>query len=123
MSQRLLNLKTGQFAEHRLKEPNTFSDMPSSLAPETTSHSREKEQSAPVMYTQRGSSTNSSYIEDDTRKSAAVVVAAKLAASTSSVQMLTYVLSSRASVGVIGNQSTEFSGEYPSDKKPKLENG
>ncbi|PIA50978.1 hypothetical protein AQUCO_01100059v1 [Aquilegia coerulea] len=123
MSQRLLNLKTGQFAEHRLKEPNTFSDIPSSLAPETTADGREKEQSAPVMYTQRGPSTNSSYVEDDPRKSAAAAVAAKLAASTSSAQMLTYVLSSLASEGVIGNQSTESSGEYPSEKKPKLENG
>ncbi|KAF9622354.1 hypothetical protein IFM89_031157 [Coptis chinensis] len=120
--QQLLNIKSGQFAEHRLKEPSTYSDTHSSLVPETTD-GREKEQSAPVMYTQRGPLNSCSLKEDDPRKSAAAAVAAKLAASTSSAQMLTYVLSSLASEGVIGSQSTESSSEYASGKRPKLENG
>lgn len=120
--QQLLNFKSGQLPE-RSKEPSTFSTTPSSFVPDNTVDGREKEQSAPVMYTQRGPLSSSSYAEEDPRKSAAAAVAAKLAASTSSAQMLTYVLSSLASEGVIGNQSNESTGEYLSEKKQKLENG
>lgn len=64
----------------------------------------DREQSAPVMYTRQVSyPEKSGHIEEDPRKSAAAAVAAKLTASTSSVQMLSYVLSSLASEGVIGN--------------------
>ncbi|PPS02660.1 hypothetical protein GOBAR_AA18001 [Gossypium barbadense] len=49
-------------------------------------------------------------------------VAAKLTASTSSAQMLSYVLSSLASEGVLGNPMKESSGDYSSEKRPKLEN-
>ncbi|KAE9445946.1 hypothetical protein C3L33_22156, partial [Rhododendron williamsianum] len=55
-------------------------------------------------------------------KAAAAAVAAKLTASTSSAQMLTYVLSSLASEGVIGNKMKESSSDYPSEKRTKLEN-
>ncbi|GFY83198.1 ENTH/VHS family protein [Actinidia rufa] len=55
-------------------------------------------------------------------KAAAAAVAAKLTASTSSAQMLTYVLSSLASEGVIGNAMKDPSGDYPSEKRAKLEN-
>lgn len=49
-------------------------------------------------------------------------MAAKLTASTSSAQMLSYVLSSLASQGVIGNPTKDSSGQYPSEKRPKLDN-
>ncbi|XP_071914974.1 uncharacterized protein [Coffea arabica] len=81
-----------------------------------------KEQSAPVMYSQQVSFTEkSSHLEEDT-KSAAAAVAAKLTASSSSAQMLTFVLSSLASEGVIGNPVKESPSDYPSEKRPKLEN-
>lgn len=62
----------------------------------------------------------SSHIEDP--KSAAAAMAAKLTASSSSAQMLTYVLSSLASEGVIGNSIKESSGEYSAEKRAKIEN-
>ncbi|XVF59988.1 hypothetical protein PTKIN_Ptkin08bG0006500 [Pterospermum kingtungense] len=80
------------------------------------------EQSAPVMYTQQVSfPDNSGHIEDP-RKSAAAAVVAKLTASTSSAEMLSYVLSSFASEGVVGNPMKESSGDYPYEKRAKLEN-
>lgn len=83
----------------------------------------DKEQSAPVMYTHAAPFPEKSvHMEEDPRKSAAAAVAAKLTASTSSAQMLSYVLSSLASEGVIGNTMKESSGDYPSEKRPKLEN-
>ncbi|KAL2507634.1 hypothetical protein Fot_31281 [Forsythia ovata] len=63
----------------------------------------------------------SGHIEEDL-KSTADAVAAKLTASTSSVEMLTYVLSSQASEGVISNQIKELAGDYSSKKKAKIEN-
>ncbi|XP_022774226.1 regulation of nuclear pre-mRNA domain-containing protein 1A-like isoform X3 [Durio zibethinus] len=87
------------------------------------SQSEQAEQSAPVMYARQVSfPDNSGHIEEDPRKSAAAAVAAKLTASTSSAEMLSYVLSSLASEGVIGNPMKESSGDYPSEKRPKLEN-
>lgn len=83
----------------------------------------DREQSAPVMYTQATSySEKSVHMKEDPRKSAAAAVAAKLTASTSSAQMLSYVLSSLASEGVIGNPVKESSSDYQSEKRPKLEN-
>lgn len=60
---------------------------------------------------------NSTHIEQDP-KSAAAAMAAKLTASSSSAQMLTYVLSSLASEGVVMGNSIE----EPAEKKAKLEN-
>ncbi|KAM1058381.1 hypothetical protein ACFX2B_023032 [Malus domestica] len=81
-----------------------------------------REQSAPVMYTQQVAfAEKSSHGEEDSRKSAAAAVAAKLTASTSSAQVLSYVLSSLASEGVISNPINESSGDYPSEKRLKLE--
>ncbi|XP_059640020.1 uncharacterized protein LOC132282378 [Cornus florida] len=80
------------------------------------------ERSAPVMYTRQVPfAEKSGHIEEDP-KSAAAAVAAKLTASTSSAQMLTYVLSSLASEGVIGNPMKESSSDYPSEKRHKPEN-
>ncbi|XP_058103026.1 uncharacterized protein LOC131246693 [Magnolia sinica] len=127
ISRRLLTNNSGQLmGDQRPKEATTFSDAPLSFVSETPASGGEKEQSAPVMYIQRGPSlpdNNSLQIEEDHRKTAAAAVAAKLAASTSSAQMLTYVLSSLASEGVIGNTLKESSIESsPSEKRPKLEN-
>ncbi|OMO99400.1 hypothetical protein COLO4_13304 [Corchorus olitorius] len=103
-------------AEQSSKEPHT-SIAPQSFMPAAS------EQSAPVMYARQVSfPDNSGHIDEDPRKSAAAAVAAKLTASTSSAQMLSYVLSSLASEGVIGNPMNEPSGDYPSEKRPKLEN-
>ena len=103
-------------AEQSSKESHT-SIAPQSFIPAAT------EQSAPVMYARQVSfPDNSDHIEEDPRKSAAAAVAAKLTASTSSAQMLSYVLSSLASEGVIVNPMKESSGDYPSEKRPKLEN-
>ncbi|KAK1440961.1 hypothetical protein QVD17_06796 [Tagetes erecta] len=72
--------------------------------------------STPVMYTQQQSQA------EDT-KSAAAAMAEKLAASTSSAEMLTYVLSSLASEGVIGNSFKQPSpvNDRPLQKKPKID--
>ncbi|XP_076917429.1 uncharacterized protein LOC143577498 [Bidens hawaiensis] len=78
------------------------------------SQSQPEQQSAPVMYTRQASQF------DDT-KSAAAAMAAKLTASTSSAEMLTYVLSSLASEGVIGNSLKDSpANDYPLQKKPKI---
>lgn len=101
-------------AEQNLKEAHT-AKVPNSFMPR-------EEQSAPVMYTrQLPFSEKSAHIEEDPRKSAAAAVAAKLSASTSSAQMLSYVLSSLASEGVIVNPLKDSPGDYPSEKRPKLE--
>ncbi|KAI9121491.1 hypothetical protein K1719_008524 [Acacia pycnantha] len=103
-------------AEQSSKEIQT-SIAPPSFIP------KDREQSAPLMYTQQVSFPQKpGHIEEDPRKSAAAAVAAKLTASTSSAQMLSYVLSSLASEGVIYNSTSESSGDYHSEKKAKLEN-
>ncbi|XP_022922040.1 regulation of nuclear pre-mRNA domain-containing protein 1B-like [Cucurbita moschata] len=97
-------------------------DAQSSIAPHGLVP-REIEQSTPVMYAASlPFPAKPAPIEEDPRKSAAAAVAAKLTASTSSVQMLSYVLSSLASEGVIGNPNKELSCDYPSEKRTKLEN-
>ncbi|KAL2486225.1 putative regulation of nuclear pre-mRNA domain-containing protein 2 [Abeliophyllum distichum] len=55
-------------------------------------------------------------------KSVATAVAAKLTASTSSAEMLTYVLSSLAFEGVISNRIKESADDYSSKKRAKIEN-
>lgn len=80
------------------------------------------EQSTSVTYTRQMPFAEKSGHTEEDPKSAAAAMAAKLAASTSSAQMLTFVLSSLASEGVIGNPIRESSGEYPSEKRAKIEN-
>ncbi|XP_010926777.1 uncharacterized protein [Elaeis guineensis] len=97
-----------------------FFDAPPGFVPQSSVGDGDKAPSTPVRYSQEGPLANndSSHTEEH-RKTAAASVAAKLAASTSSAQMLSYVLSSLASEGVI-SQTVK---EYPSDnKRPKLEN-
>lgn len=80
-----------------------------------------EEQTAPVMYTrQMTSAEKPDHFEDP--KSAAAAVAAKLTASTSSAQMLSYVLSSLASESVINNAMNESSDDCPPEKRAKIEN-
>ncbi|XVE67658.1 hypothetical protein DITRI_Ditri09bG0005700 [Diplodiscus trichospermus] len=114
---KLLNCDNPQLvAEQSSKESHT-SIAPQSFVPAAT------EQSAPVMYARQVSfPDNSVNNEEEARKSAAAAVAAKLTASTSSAEMLSYVLSSLASEGVIGNPMKESSGDYSSMKRAKLEN-
>lgn len=65
---------------------------------------------------------SSSSSKDDT-KAAAAAMAAKLTASPSSAEMLTYVLSSLASEGVIGNnQIKDGLSDFPPEKRLKLDN-
>lgn len=101
-------------AEQNIKEANT-SQAPHSFI------SGNREQSAPVMYTRQVSYEKSGNLEED-MKSAAAAVAAKLTASTSSAQMLSYVLSSLASEGVIGNSTKESLHDNQPEKRMKLEN-
>ncbi|OVA17430.1 CID domain [Macleaya cordata] len=125
--QRLLNCTSGQvLAEQMSKQPNTHSDLSSTFTPENLPTSGDKERSAPVMYTRQLPSlpNNAPQVEEDPRKSAAAAVVAKLTASTSSAEMLSYVLSTLASSeGVISNPLKESSDDYPSEKRLKLENG
>ncbi|KAK6928563.1 CID domain [Dillenia turbinata] len=102
-------------ADQSLKEVHISKAPPSFIA-------GDGEQSAPVMYTRQLPLPEKPDIEDGPRKSAAAVVAAKLTSSTSSAQMLTYVLSSLASEGVIGNNVKEPSSDVPPEKRSKLEN-
>ncbi|CAN1838989.1 hypothetical protein LINPERHAP1_LOCUS35616 [Linum perenne] len=75
------------------------------------------------MYTRQVSfPEKSNPIEEDPRKSAAAAIAAKLTASTSSAQMLSYVLSSLASEGVIGKPANESSTDYQPEKRARHEN-
>ncbi|CAN4082259.1 unnamed protein product [Withania somnifera] len=101
-------------ADQNQKEAST------SQAPHTFI-SGNREQSAPVMYTRQVSYEKSGNLDED-MKSAAAAVAAKLTASTSSAQMLTYVLSSLASEGVLGNSATESCHDNQPEKRMKLEN-
>ncbi|KAL2504488.1 putative regulation of nuclear pre-mRNA domain-containing protein 2 [Abeliophyllum distichum] len=78
--------------------------------------SRNREQSD--VQTACAFTKKSGHIEED-HKSA---VAAKLTTSTSSAEMLTYVISSLASKGVISNQIKESVGDYSSKKRAKIEN-
>ncbi|XP_058187175.1 uncharacterized protein LOC131304090 [Rhododendron vialii] len=109
----LLNTNPQMLAEQSMKETHTSN----------ASHNYIRgngEQPAPVIYTRQLPSAEKSGGEDS--KAAAAEVAAKLTASTSSAQMLTYVLSSLASEGVLGNPMKESSGDnYPAEKRTKLE--
>ncbi|PKA55262.1 hypothetical protein AXF42_Ash003899 [Apostasia shenzhenica] len=83
-----------------------------------------KQEPIAVRYTQQQHDplpTNiSPRTENEQRKNTAAEVAAKLTASTSSAQMLSYVLSSLASEGIIGSQSMKE--DYSSDsKRPKVD--
>ncbi|XP_048234026.1 junction-mediating and -regulatory protein isoform X2 [Ricinus communis] len=103
-------------AQESSKEANA-SSAPQSFIPGN------REQSAPAMYIRQVSfPEKTGHVQEDPRKSAAAAVAAKLTASTSSAQMLSYVLSSLASEGVIGNPIKEPASEYPSEKRAKHEN-
>ncbi|KAF5735844.1 ENTH/VHS family protein isoform 2 [Tripterygium wilfordii] len=115
VSHRLIDCNNTQLPEQVSKEAHT------SMAPQTFI-SADKEQVAPVMDNQQQMSypKQSGSIEEG--KSAAAAVAAKLTSSTSSAHMLSYVLSSLASEGVIGNPGKDSSGEYPPEKRPKLAN-
>uniref|UniRef100_A0A0D3DB51 CID domain-containing protein n=2 Tax=Brassica oleracea var. oleracea TaxID=109376 RepID=A0A0D3DB51_BRAOL len=95
---------------------------PAASAPQSFTHI-EVEQSAPVMF----ASNPPTQSAVDPRKTAAAAVVARLTASTSSAEMLSHVLSSLASEGIIGNNppavtGTPSSDEYPPEKRPKLQN-
>ncbi|CAI0457858.1 unnamed protein product [Linum tenue] len=97
LNQQLLHSSSNSqlVSEQNSKEANS-----NSVAASQTFASGDREQSAPSMYT----TMQSNPTPEDPRKSAAAAMAAKLTASTSSAQMLSYVLSSLASEGVIGTQ-------------------
>ncbi|KAK6912942.1 CID domain [Dillenia turbinata] len=102
-------------ADQSLKEIHISNTPPSFIA-------GDGEHSAPVMFTRQLPLPEKPDIEDEPRMSAASAVAAKLTSSTSSAQMLTYVLSSLASGGVIGNNVKEPSSDAHPEKRPKLGN-
>ncbi|KAJ0252926.1 RNA polymerase II-binding domain-containing protein [Hirschfeldia incana] len=74
--------------------------------------------SAPVMF---ASNPPTQSVVVDPRKTEAAAMVAKLTASTSSAEMLSYVLSSFASEGIIGNNPPPVT-ETPPEKRPKLQN-
>lgn len=90
---------------------NSFKESQTSEAPPTHS-------SMSAIYAPTDPITENS---SDETKAAAAAVAAKLTASTSSAQMLTYVLSSLASEGVIGNSIKDPSTDQPPEKRAKIE--
>ncbi|GAA0141767.1 kinase inhibitor [Lithospermum erythrorhizon] len=93
-------------------------EISTSLAPQSFT-SGTGEQLAPVMFANQVSSAETSTTVEGDNKSAAAIVAAKLAASTSSAEMLSFVLNSLASDGVIGNA---LKSDYPAVKRAKTEN-
>ncbi|XP_020591000.1 regulation of nuclear pre-mRNA domain-containing protein 2 [Phalaenopsis equestris] len=128
--QSMNNSNTSQpLPEEKPDEPSVpISDTSAAFPAETSAISSDyKHESAPVRYTQQQPAPipcdNSLQNDDEQRKkTAAAEVAAKLTASTSSAQMLSYVLSSLASESIIGNQSKNE--DYsPHTKRPKVENG
>ncbi|KAL7190180.1 hypothetical protein ACSBR2_022458 [Camellia fascicularis] len=112
LCRQLLNNNAQLLAEQSMKETDT------SKAPHSFIMGS-REQSAPVMYTRTVPFSEKS---GEDPKATAAAVAAKLTASTSSAQMLSYVLSSLASEGVIGNTMKESSSDFTSEKRIKLEN-
>ncbi|KAK1423232.1 hypothetical protein QVD17_18529 [Tagetes erecta] len=77
------------------------------------------EQSASLTYTQQATVSDKS---DKNNNSAAAIVAAKLTASTSSAEMLSYVLSSLASEGATVNSVKDTSSnDYPPEKRAKID--
>ncbi|XP_010502651.1 PREDICTED: UPF0400 protein C337.03-like isoform X1 [Camelina sativa] len=108
--------------EEESKEAIKGSTSSAAAAPQNFTHS-DVEQSAPVMF-----ASNPTQSVEDPRKTAAAAVVAKLTASTSSAEMLSYVLSSLASEGIIGNNNppavteSPSSVDYPPEKRPKLQN-
>ncbi|KAL6509153.1 hypothetical protein OROGR_022463 [Orobanche gracilis] len=102
-----------------LAEQNGNPNPANLMSPNSTSGP--EEQSFSVMYTQQAPL---SVEKSDDPKFTAAALAAKLAASTSSAEMLTLVLSSLASKGVIGNNNLikDSSDIYPSEKRAKIEN-
>ncbi|GFY85129.1 ENTH/VHS family protein [Actinidia rufa] len=113
LCRQLLNNNPQLLAEQSMKEMNT------SKPPQSFITGNGEQSAAPVTYTRQLPFADKS---GEDPKAAAAAVAAKLTASTSSAQMLTYVLSSLASEGVIGNTMKDPSSDYPSEKRAKLEN-
>lgn len=120
-----LNRSNGKLTpEKRAQEINQIADQNPTAAPDPAERTGDRERTAPVMYTQQCNfPDNPTQSEDEHRKSTAAAVAARLAASTSSAEMLSYVLSSLASEGVIGQQTKEDHSSGDNNKKPKLDNG
>ncbi|KAH9328756.1 hypothetical protein KI387_000864, partial [Taxus chinensis] len=130
MCQQMLNNKNmGQLLSRQsFADNNMFSDIPSSLLHENQLRG-DKGQLAPVVPMQPISpfADNVAQIDEDHKKAAAAV-AAKLAASTSSAQMLSYVLSSLASEAASMSSGLRTSTapvglltDYPLEKRQKIE--
>ncbi|RZR96281.1 hypothetical protein BHM03_00025270 [Ensete ventricosum] len=98
-------------AELRQTESSlAFSDTTRGFIPEATISSADTAQITPTMGTQEEpliTDSNSSHTEAEQRKIAAAAMAAKLTSSASSAQMLSFVLSSLASEGIIGQLDRE----------------
>lgn len=107
--------------------PSSFSEVPPPPDYPPESPTPDMALSSPINYTQQHpqvsyvDTTSPHTTNEEHRKTSAAEVAAKLTASTSSAQMLSYVLSSLSSNGVIGQSMNE---DHPSDgKRPRLNNG
>ncbi|KAJ6821140.1 regulation of nuclear pre-mRNA domain-containing protein 1B [Iris pallida] len=107
--------------------PSSFSEVPPPPDYPPESPTRDMALSSPINYTQQHpqvsyvDTTSPHTTNEEHRKASAAEVAAKLTASTSSAQMLSYVLSSLSTSGGIGQSMDE---DYPSDgKRPRLNGG
>lgn len=105
--------------EQKQKETTLFPGM-QQITSESQHMSGEKENSTSMIYNHHG--LHSIRTVDDKLKSTAAAMAAKLAASTSSAEMLSSLLSTLASEGVIGHQNRE-NHSVDNLKRIKLDNG
>ncbi|GAB2225975.1 hypothetical protein Droror1_Dr00021756 [Drosera rotundifolia] len=111
--QQLLNSDSGQLLNGQgLQEASNSA--PPGFVPE------DHQQPAPGVFPSQAPFAEAG-LEEEQRKSAAAAVAAKLTASTSSAEMLTYVLSSLTQGGIICNAANESPTDYPPEKRAKLE--
>ncbi|KMZ60141.1 hypothetical protein ZOSMA_600G00020 [Zostera marina] len=105
--------------EQKQKETTLFPGM-QQITSESQHMSGEKENSTSMIYNHH--ELHSIRTVDDKLKSTAAAMAAKLAASTSSAEMLSSLLSTLASEGVIGHQNRE-NHSVDNLKRIKLDNG
>ncbi|XP_042425399.1 regulation of nuclear pre-mRNA domain-containing protein 1A-like [Zingiber officinale] len=114
------NVEQQPDAQNPIESSQAFSGAPPGFAPEASASSAADTQITLGRCTQEEPLTEiKPSLTDENRKTEAAAVAAKLTASASSAQMLSFVLSSLASEGALGQANKE---ESPDSKRPKLQN-
>ncbi|WOK96637.1 UPF0400 protein [Canna indica] len=117
----VLNREESLTEQRPVGSSSAFSDIAPGFAPEAAASFDKAQMTLPrITQEESHADNNSSHKEEEDRKTAAAVMAAKLTSSSSSAQMLSLVLSSLASEGVIGQTNKE---DYaPESKRPKYQN-